>query len=73
MKIYCVKCYTTHDDSLPCYDRTAQAAKDMGLTEKSKATSPEQARRDETTLLKASLFVVAAAVLLVLLGSFLFY
>lgn len=72
MKIYCVKCYTTHDDSLPCYDRNAQAAKDMGMQEKSKPSSPEQARRDNTALLKASLLVVLAAVLLVLAGAFLF-
>ena len=72
MKTYCVKCYTTHDDTLPCYDRNAQAVKDMGLQEKHKPPSPEQARRDEATLLKAALLVVLAAVLLVLAGAFLF-
>lgn len=72
MRTYCVKCYTTHDDSLPCYDRTAQAAKDMGIKFKNEPPSPEQARRDNTALLKASLLVVLAALLLLVGGAFLF-
>ena len=72
MKTYCVKCYTTHDDSVPCFDATAQAAKDMGVKSKEKPSSPEQARRDNTTLSKAVLLVVAAALVLLIGGAFLF-
>ncbi len=72
MKTYCVKCYTTHDDSLPCFDTTAQAAKDMGVKNETKPSSPEQARRDDATLSKAAFFVILAALLLVVAGAFLF-
>jgi len=72
MKIYCVKCYTTHDDSLPCFDATAQAAKDMGVNTDKKPASPEQARRDDALLSKAVLIVIAAAVLLVIVGAIIF-
>ncbi len=72
MKTYCVKCYTTHDDSVPCFDATAQAAKDMGVNTDEKPPSPEQARRDDAALSKASLLVVLAVFLLVLGGAFLF-
>lgn len=72
MKIYCVKCYTTHDDSLPCFDTTGQAAKEMGLKEKKIPVSPEQAHRDNTALTKAALLVVLAALLLLIGGAFLF-
>ncbi len=72
MKTYCVKCYTTHDDTLPCYDQTAQAAKDMGIRDKPKPSSPEQARRDNTTLTMATILVILAALLLLVGGAFLF-
>lgn len=72
MKIYCVKCYTTHDDSVPCFDATAQAAKDMGVKTEGKPASPEQARRDQTTLYRAVFLVIAAALLLLIGGAFLF-
>ncbi|HAN05509.1 MAG: hypothetical protein A2X29_03505 [Elusimicrobia bacterium GWA2_64_40] len=72
MKIYCVKCYTTHDDSLPCYDATAQAKKDMGVKEKAEPSSPEQRRRDDAALSRAVLLMIAAAVLLVIVGAFIF-
>jgi hypothetical protein len=72
MKIYCVKCYTTHDDSLPCFDKTAQAAKDMGIKLKNEPPSPEQARLDQRALMKAVILVVLAALLLLVGGAFLF-
>lgn len=72
MKTYCVKCYTTHDDAVPCFDATAQAAKDMGVKQKEEHPSPEQARRDDRALSKAKLLVVAAALLLLIAGAFLF-
>ena len=72
MKTYCVKCYTTHDDSVPCFDATAQAAKDMGVKHKEEPSSPEQARRDDTALSKAMLLVIAAALVLLIGGAFLF-
>jgi len=72
MKTYCVKCYTTHDDSVPCFDATAQAAKDMGVKSKDIPSSPEQARRDDTTLSKAVILVILAALLLLIGGAFLF-
>jgi hypothetical protein len=72
MKTYCVKCYTTHDDSVPCFDATAQAAKDMGVNTDKKQSSPEQARRDDTALSKAALLVVLAALLLLIGGAYLF-
>lgn len=71
MKIYCVKCYTTHDDSVPCFDATAQAAKDMGVNT-DKKSSPEQASRDEAALSRAALLVILAAVALVVIGAFIF-
>lgn len=71
MKTYCVKCYTTHDDSVPCFDATAQAAKDMGVNT-DKKSSPEQARRDEAALSRAALLVISAAVALVLIGAYIF-
>lgn len=71
MKIYCVKCYTTHDDSVPCFDATAQAAKDMGVNT-DKKSSPEQTRRDEAALSMAALLVILAAVALVLIGAYIF-
>lgn len=72
MKIYCVKCYTTHDDSLPCFDATAQAAKDMGVKLEEKSSSPEQARRDSNTLAKAVILIILAALLLLVGGAFVF-
>lgn len=72
MKTYCVKCYTTHDDSLPCFDATAQAAIDMGVKNREKPSSPEQARRDDAAFSKAVLLVVSAALLLLIGGAFLF-
>lgn len=72
MKTYCVKCYTTHDDTLPCYDRTAQAAKDLGISEKARPSSPEQARRDNLTMTIATALVILAALLLLVGGAFLF-
>lgn len=72
MKTYCVKCYTTHDDSLPCFDATAQAAKDMGINTDKKPSSPDQARRDDALLSKAVLLVILAAVLLVIGGAIIF-
>jgi len=72
MKIYCVKCNTTHDDSLPCFDTTAQAAKDMGVNIKEKPSSPEQVRRDDAALSKAKLLVVLSALVLIAIGAFLF-
>ena len=72
MKTYCVKCYTTHDDSVPCFDATAQAAKDMGVNTDKKPASPEQARRDDNSLRKAVLLVIAAALVLLIGGAFLF-
>lgn len=72
MKTYCVKCYTTHDDSLPCFDAAAQAAKDMGVKEGEEKPSPEQARRDDAALSRAVILVVLAALLLLLGGAYLF-
>jgi len=72
MKTYCVKCYTTHDDSVPCFDATAQAAKDMGVKSREEPSSPEQARRDAASLRKAVLLVIAAALGLLIGGAFLF-
>lgn len=72
MKIYCVKCYTTHDDSLPCYDATAQAAKDMGIPDREKPSSPEQSRRDSRALAKAVAIIILAALFLLVGGAFIF-
>jgi len=72
MKIYCVKCYTTHDDSVPCFNATAQAAKDMGVNSRKERPCPGQAGRDNATLRKAVFLVILAAVLLVVGGAFLF-
>jgi len=72
MKTYCVKCYSTHDDSVPCFDATAQAAKDMGVKNKEEPPSPEQARRDSAALSKAVILVVIGALLLLVGGAFLF-
>ncbi|MCX5792137.1 MAG: hypothetical protein NTY45_07985 [Elusimicrobia bacterium] len=72
MKTYCVKCYTTHDDSLPCFDTAAQAAKDMGVNTREEPSSPEQVRRDDATLSKAVLLVVLFVLLLLIGGAFLF-
>jgi len=73
MKIFCVKCNTTHDDSIPCFDATAQAAKDMGININGKPSSPEQVRRDDAALSKAALLVVLAALALIVAGAFLFF
>ena len=72
MKTYCVKCNTTHDDSVPCFDGTAQAASDMGMKEAARPPSPEQARRDKAALSRAVALIIAAALLLLVGGAFLF-
>jgi hypothetical protein len=71
MRRYCVKCYTTHDEDVPCFDTSAQAAKDMGI-DTTERSSPEQARRDDAVISRAVILVVLAALLLIVGGAFLF-